>query len=179
MKRTSTTALVLTVAAFLCGLQAQTADWTKYDSPEGQYSILFPGEPKLSTQEATAATGAKLPQYMAISVDSKNETFYSVLYFDLPSDMKFSFNDGRDGILNKVKGTLISEKAISIEDYSGRELKISAPNDGAEYIVRARFYLVGTRIYLLQLLLDKSADGPIADDKSVKFFDSFQLTKAK
>lgn len=60
MKRASATAVLIS-AALLFGLQAQT-DWIKYNSPEGRYSILFPGEPKLSTQEGTTKEGQKFPQ---------------------------------------------------------------------------------------------------------------------
>jgi hypothetical protein len=177
MKKVSATVLVLVSAALLCGLQAQTNDWIKYNSPEGRYSILFPGEPKLSTQEGTTKDGQKFPQYLAASPDS-SEALCMVGYFDVAPGLTFSFDDGRNGMVNAIKGILISEKAISIGGYTGRELKISATGeDGTDYIVRARFYQAGSRVYVVQLIVAKSAEGPVADAKSVKYFNSFQVTK--
>src|ERR1700687_5864200 len=105
MKRASATALVLISAALLFGLQAQT-DWIKYNSPEGRYSILLPGEPKLSTQEGTTKEGQKFPQYLAASPDS-SDALCMVGYFDVAAGLTFSFDNGRDGMVAAIKGTLI------------------------------------------------------------------------
>lgn len=124
MKRALAALLVMMSATLLFGLQAQT-DWIKYSSLEGRYSILLPGEPKLSTQEGTTATGEKFLQYLAASPDSI-DTLCMVGYFDYAQGMIFSFDHGRDGMVTAIKGTLISEKAISLGGNPGRELKISA-----------------------------------------------------
>ncbi len=178
MKRTSAIALVLISAVLLCsGCKSRTTDWIKYNSPEGRYSILLPGEPKLSTQESAMATGEKFTQYIAASRDSSGAVCM-VGHFDFPPGTTFSFDDGRDGMVAAVKGTLISEKTISLGSYPGRELKVSAMGaDGNGYIVRARFYHTGLRVYVVQMIIAKSSDGPGADAKSVKYFDSFQVTK--
>ena len=176
MKRTSATLTVLMSTALLLGLQAQTTDWIKYNSPEGRYSILMPGEPRTSSQEGTASTGEKFPQYIAASQDSSGAVCM-VGYFDAVAGMTFSFDTARDGMVNAVHGTLISEKPIHLGDYLGRELKISATGaDGVEYIVYARFYQAGPRIYVVQLIVAKSAEGPAVDAKRAKYFDSFQVT---
>jgi hypothetical protein len=176
MKRASATILVLMSASLLFGLQAQ-ANWTKYDSPEGRYSILFPGEPQLSTQESTSGTGQKFPQYLAASQES-DDVLCMVGYFDIAPGMTFSFDSARDGMIAAVKGTLISEKPITLGPYPGRELRVSANGpDGNAYMVRARYYQVGSRIYVVQLIVVKSADGPATDAKGVKYFDSFQVAK--
>ena len=176
MKRTSATLLVLIGSALLFGLQAQTTDWIKYNSPEGRYSILMPGEPKVSSQEGTASTGEKFPQYLAASQDSSGAVCM-VGYFDAVAGMTFSFDTGRDGMVKAVHGTLISEKPITLGTYPGRALKISATGgDAVEYIVYARFYQAGSRIYVVQLIIAKSSDGPGADAKGSKYFDSFQIT---
>ena len=99
-------------------------------------------------------------------------------YFDVAAGLTFSFDNGRDGMVAAIKGTLISEKAISLGGNPGRELKISATgNDGTEYIVRARFYQVGSRGLRGATDRRQVGGGPIADAKSVKYFDSFQVTK--
>ncbi len=166
--------LLLLSPALTAGVQHSDA-WFKYDSKEGRYSVLLPKEPTLSTEITTAATGEKLPQYVALSTEG-NSVFY-VSYSDLLSDMTFSFDNAREGMLAAGKGTLISERSISLGGFPGRELRvlIKGPNE-VEYIDRVRFYHVGMRIYLLQYFFLKSEDGSaLVTTKAEKFFDSFKV----
>jgi len=177
MKKVSAVLLVLMTAALPFALQAQT-DWIKYNSPEGRYSVLLPGEPKLSTQEAAASTGEKFTQYMAASEDSM--AVYMVGYFDVAPDKTFSFEKARDGFIAAVKGTLLSEKVISLAGYPGREANVSANGgSGAEYLIQVRFYQVEKRIYVIQFIVAKSADAEVSAAKSAKYFDSFQVKTAR
>ncbi len=178
MKKASAAWLVLITAALLCsGCGPKTADWIKYNSPEGRYSVLLPGEPKLSTQESTTATGEKFPQYIAASQDSSG-ALCMVGYFNFAPGTAFSFDDGRDGMVAAVKGTLISEKTISLGDHPGRELRVAATgDDGKKYIIRAKFYQAESRVYVVQLIVAQSSEGPSVDAKGAKYFDSFQITK--
>jgi hypothetical protein len=177
MKRASAVLLVLMTAALPFSLQGQT-EWIKYNSPEGRYSVLLPGEPKITTQEAAASTGEKFAQYMAASEDSI--AVYMVGYFDVAPNMTFSFEKARDGFLAAVKGTLLSEKVISLGGYAGREANVSANGgSGIEYLILVRFYQVEKRIYVIQFIVAKSADAAISAGKSAKYFDSFQVTNAR
>jgi hypothetical protein len=174
MRRASAALLVLLIAALPFALQAQTG-WIKYNSPEGRYSVLLPGEPKLSTQEATTATGEKFTQYMAASEDSN--ALYMVGYFDVSSNMTFLFDKARDGFIAAVNGTLLAESAISLGAYPGREAKVSATGgNGTEYLILVRFYQVENRIYVVQFIVSKPADDAVSAQKSAKYFDSFQVT---
>ena len=91
MKKASILLLVLLSAALPFALQGQSG-WIKYNSPEGRYSVLFPGEPKLSTQDTTAATGEKMPRYLAMSLDS--DAVYMVGYFDFSRSLSHSLFHG-------------------------------------------------------------------------------------
>jgi hypothetical protein len=177
MKRASAVLLVLMTAALPFDLQGQT-DWIKYNSPEGRYSVLLPAEPKISSQEAAASTGEKFTQYMAASEDSI--AVYMVGYFDVAPNMTFSFEKARDGFISAVKGTLLSEKVISLDGYPGREANVTANGgSGAEYLILVRFYQVEKRIYVIQFIVAKSADAAISAGKSAKYFNSFQVTTAR
>jgi len=177
MKKASITLLVLLIAALPFALQGQTG-WIKYNSPEGRYSVLFPGEPKLTTQDTTAATGEKMLQYLAMSSDSG--AVYMVGYFDSAANMTFSFDKARDGFVAAVKGTLLAEKAISLDGNPGRELKVLAKiPDADELIMMVRFFQVGMRIYVIQLIVPKSSEAATSAEKNVNYFDSFQITKPR
>jgi hypothetical protein len=177
MKKASIALLVLLMAALPFALQGQTG-WIKYNSPEGRYSVLFPGEPKLSTQDTTAATGEKMPQYLAMSLDA--DAVYMVGYFDSAPNMTFSFDKARDGFVAAVKGTLLGEKAISLDGNPGRELKVLAKiSEADELIMMVRFFQAGMRIYVIQLIVPKSSEAATSAEKNVNYFDSFRITRPR
>jgi hypothetical protein len=183
MKAIATTSFIfififMTSAAFVCTAQTaqKQADWIKYDSSEGRYSILFPCKPELSTQEAPAKTGQKLTQYFATCDDPGAASItYSVAYFDLQQGMEFSFDEARDGYLKAVNATLQSEKTIQMGAYQGREFRASAKVSNVDLLLVARFYLVEKRIYMIQFIYEKSAESASTAEKTAKFFDSFAL----
>jgi len=179
--------LLLMSASLAVGIQ-RAGEWIKYSSPEGRYSVSLPAEPKLATQEATTADGQKFAQYLA-SVVELGDVVFIVGYFETVPGTIFSADAARDGMVKQINGTLISETAISLGGYPGRELKVlttpapaqpaegTKPAEGVEYMVRARFYEVEKRVYVLQFILPKSLEGDALNSKATKYFDSFQVVK--
>jgi len=148
-------------------------NWINYKSPEGRYSVRFPSEPKLSSQETTNSAGLKLNQYMANSGNS--QLFCQVGYFDFPAG--FDFDKARDGIVERLKGTLLGETTISLQGYLGRELRISAKeSDGSEYLVRARIYAVQSRAYFVQFITARSNTNASLAEVGTRYLDSFSVT---
>ena len=168
-------ALILINSGSVFGFQG-SSEWVKYNSSEGRYSVLLPTQPKITTQEAATAEGEKFPQYMASSSDSS--ALFLIGYFDYVPGITFSLDKARDGMVQAVKGTLISEGSISLGGSPGRELKVSATGaDGVEYLVQARFYDMGKRVYVLQFIFAKAADDGGSAAKSAKYFESFRVIK--
>ena len=180
--------LLLLVSASLALSIQKSGEWIKYTAPEGRYSVSLPAQPSLSTQQATSATGEKFPQYLAAVVEPGDVAFV-IGYFDSVPGTIFSADAARDGMVKQINGTLISETAISLGDYPGRELKIvttpaaAKPAEGEkaakglEYIVRARFYEADKRVYVLQLIFPKSLESDALTAKATKYFDSFQVVR--
>lgn len=153
-----------------------SSEWIRYQSAEGRYSVLLPVQPTVSTQEWSTAAGKKVTQYRATASDGKATVLIG--YFDYGSDTTFSFDKARDGIVGKIKGTLLSERVISLGGHRGRELKVSAKgSDGTELLDRARLYDVDKRVYVLQFITVKSEDDSASTEKADRYFDSFQVTK--
>jgi hypothetical protein len=165
---------VFAILFFVFATSAQT-EWVKYTSAEGRYSVLMPGTPELSKQGAKAATGEELPQYLATATEGKS-TFMAG-YFDLQAGMTFSFENARDGYLKAVKGTLSSEKPITLGGSSGRQLFASSSWNDMDFLIQARFFQVSGRIYVLQHIYPKAEAGAATDSKGNKFFDSFAVGK--
>ena len=161
-------ASVLSIAA------QSNVEWIRYASPEGRYNVSVPQQPKVSTQETTASTGQKVPQYRAASLDGNG--VFMIGYFDYTAAMKFSFDRARDGMLLAMDGTLLGEDTISLGGSPGRQLKLIAKAaDQQDLIVRARLYDVAKRVYVLQCIFPKSEDSPVVAEKCTKFLDSFKV----
>jgi len=153
-----------------------SSGWVRYQSDAGRYSILFPVQPTLSTQASSTAAGHKVTQYRASASDGK-ATFF-IAYYDYSKGTTFSYDKARDGIVGKLKGTVLSERGIKLDGHQGRELQISAIGpDGTELLDRARLYDIGRRIYVLQVITVKAEDDNVSAEKADRYFASFQLTK--
>jgi hypothetical protein len=168
--------LLIVISAAVTFAAEDSSAWTNYTSPKGHYSVLIPHEPTLSSQETTTATGEKLPQYLASTAEAS--ATYLIGYFDHTAAMSFSLDKARDGMVGAVKGTLLSESSISLGGSPGRELKVSATGeDKVDYIIHARFYHVGNRVYCIQFIVPKPEDTSAAAEKMNKYFDSFKVVK--
>lgn len=172
MRRATASVLVVIAGALTIAAQDHS-EWIKYVSPEGRYSVLVPTQPKLSTQETTASTGEKIPQYLASSPDGNGA--FMIGYFDHAAEMTFSFDKARDGMVTAMNATLLSEESTSLGGSPGRALKLLAKaSDQQGFIVRARLYDVARRVYVLQCIFPKAEDGAIVLEKCGKFIDSFK-----
>jgi hypothetical protein len=134
----------------------------------------MPGQPKLQTQDASNDEGDKFKQYLATSTDS--QALYMIGYFDLTPAAHFSFDKARDAMVSAVKGSLEGESPISLGGSPGRELRVTTKDpQGNEFLIRARYYHIDHRIYVVQFINLKVAEGQALSEKRAKYFDSFQV----
>ncbi len=164
--------LVCTVVAFA----VQDPAWINYNSAAGRYSVALPSQPEIGTQEAATADGVKFTQYKAMV--TKGKAVFLVGYFDHVPGTTFSLDKAGEGMVTGVKGTLLSQSTISLGANPGRELKVVAKTEeGAEYLLHARFYDVEKRIYVLQFIILKTENDSTASANAAKYFDSFKVLK--
>jgi len=174
MKGLAIVILVLVSTGFRSGVQ-RPGEWIKYNSPKGRYTILVPGEPRLSSQEIPTSERKKVTQYRATASEANFAVF--VGYYDYASAMTYSLNQARDGIVERA-GTLLIESKISLGAYRGLEMNVSAKRpDGTEFLVRVRIYDVDRRVYILQFIIPRSEDDNFSAEKAARYFDSFRVTK--
>jgi len=175
MRRVAGILLILVAPLLALGFQ-HSGGWIKYDSKEGRYSILLPSQPKVGSQEATTGDGVAFTQYKAAVFGA--DAAYMIGYFDYTDAMSFTIDKARDEMVAAVKGTLIGEKTVRLGSSLGREIRLLVKDaNGSEYDMRARFFDIDRRVYVLQFLALKSADVAIADVKAARYFDSFQVAK--
>ena len=146
----------------------------RYTSPEGRYTVLLPKEPSLSSQQIKAPDGSPIPQYLAMVADGAG--LLMIGYFDYASDVTFSLDKGRDGMVTSIRGTLLDEHSMSLGGAPGRQIKVAAKTEeGLEFIDRARFYDVKPRVYVLQCIFPKAMDSSAIAERCDQFFDSFRV----
>lgn len=170
---------LLVVVLISAGVQASSfqgsGEWIKYNSAKGRYSVLVPGEPRLSRQEVLTSNGKKVTQYRATASESNFAVF--VGYYDYSSAMTYSLNQARDNIVASL-GTLLSQGEIGLDGHPGLEMNVSAKGpDSMEFMVRVRIIHVDRRVYVLQFIIPRSEDNAVSAETATRYFDSFRVMK--
>ncbi|SHF68033.1 hypothetical protein SAMN05444377_11586 [Flavobacterium fontis] len=149
-------------------------DWYVLDSPN--FKVSFPEKPieeKKNMQTLAGEVEANTFTYNAKSLDQLNLR-YHFSYNEIPknslSEEKKFFDAAIAGSVRNHKAILISEKAISLGVYSGREVKLSFNND--QIIANMRMYIVKNKYCGLIVYCPKENDG---NSKINDFFNSFQV----
>lgn len=155
-------------------------EWVKYVSDEGHFTLLFPREPRLTTQPSTSRTGAKMTTHIFQAADASGNS-YVASYVDYPYalDEQKSLDGIRDLALAAAKGTLLREYDIMTNRYKGREFMASVKYNGADLLTQSRIFVVGNRSYMLVYVYQKSFDPETAARNVGRFFDSFQMFQGK
>src|SRR3989442_15523104 len=103
------------------------------------------------------------------------DAIYLVGYFDHVPGTIFSADRARDGMVAAVKGTLVSERIISLSGYPGREMKVATKSETNDYVILAKFWDTENRVYVLQVAYPKSVESESMNTRAGRYFDSFQI----
>lgn len=154
--------------------------WQRFSSPEGKFSVLFPGTPRLSQQKMTSDNGELQVNLFTVN-RPQEEAKYTVAYIDYPAQyiqllrsrnlVEQAIEQGKSTALQRVRGTIVSEEKKTLGDNVGIEVNYTTP-DGK--VVKQRVFLVDNRFYQItaettqkrQRFLTRSMQG---------FCDSFKL----
>lgn len=154
-------------------------DWYIYDSEN--YKISFPQEPIEENKTMQTLGGEVQVQtltYKAKDNMEKNLRFYFSVN-EIPNvsegkltteEQKTFFDVAINGSVRNHKAILISDHIISLDSYSGREVKMSVNDD--KIIANMRIYIVGNKYYGLLAYSTKANDG---NSEMAKFFKSFEV----
>lgn len=173
------TALICATLTFTAALQS-SGNWVKYVSDEGRFTLLFPQQPRATTQPSTSRTGAKMTTHIFQAADASGNS-YVASYVDYPYalDERKSLDGIRDMSLSIVKGTLLREYDIVSGTHNGREFVASVKSANADLMTQSRIFVVGNRSYMLVYVYLKSQDPEVAARNVGTFFDSFQTFQGK
>lgn len=152
-------------------------EWNEFSSTEGGFKVLFPKTPKEST--GTVNVGKLIVKTHTFSV--QEEDTYAVMYFDVPhaaDDPKVNRDllvGLRNFVLAELKGTLLNDRPISLDNNGGRLLEISMPKGG---IARAMIIVAENRLYRITVVPAKRVTRDreaTAKPISSRFLESFKL----
>jgi hypothetical protein len=143
--------------------------WKSFTSLDGNFSALFPGEPKEAIQNEIFL---KLHSF---ALEAKKAAFI-VSYSDFPEKLHVSptdrfYNGSRDGAVGK-DGKLLQEKSMVIEGFPGREIQFTR-KDGNVFVID-RYFLAGNRLFQVITVV------PTQDRSSTNipyFLNSFTMLK--
>ena len=167
------TFILLITATFAYGIQADT-EWVKFTSPKGVFTLLAPHELKLDTDgQSTNET----PTHNRFNGFEQGYGFVIEYFENVPATDADKYLDGtRDGIVQALNGTVVSESKLSLDGHPGRELTMSlSAQNGTAVMSRTRFYLVGKSMFSLSYVWRKDIDESLAAKIGEKFFSSVKI----
>ena len=149
-------------------------------STQGRFSV----KSSVALTETVVTKETVLPDGTSVKMDvhmfqgSDRGSAYSVCYNDFP-DWIFKLTDG-ETLLNSAatglqvlnNGQLLLHSRISIGGYPGREALVESQTKGQKYSIKARYYMVGTRLYQIMVVVPKGR-GDISE--TAAFLESFLL----
>jgi hypothetical protein len=125
---------------------------TEYTSSEYKFKASFPGAPTIKEQ---TAVGIRLKIF---ATEARNGA-YMIGVADMPipanesdAQIQTRLDGARDGAIQNVGGVLATSDRITLDGkYPGREFtaNVTKPANG---VIRARVYLVGTRMYQVMVV---------------------------
>ena len=150
--------------------------WETYESPDGDFTILFPGIPEVKTE--TQQVGADQMVITHYDVGQKYGVFgakYGVVVVELqaanPEAVQFDDNAALIGAKSGVRkegGKIISEYDITMAGYDGWEFEVETKTSESTL----RMFRKDLTIYTFEVARRKGKD---FSEETEKFFDSFQL----
>lgn len=170
MKKAAAGVILVLAMTSLSAAQAAPG-WVGYRSPDGRFSANFPSTPTYNVQQSTNRDGAPLTQHLVSAVEGDNA--FMLGYFDIQPGQVFTFAEAREGMLQKVGGTLLLETPITLGPYGGHDMVVSASTGAITFVMNVRVIQTPKRAYVLQAIFP--AGGPFQSEKTARFFSSFRI----
>ena len=146
-------------------------EWEERSYEPGAFTVQVAGRPNLRKLREPLSFGEVEFQYLMFE---RADVQYAVAYGDVPETVPAdsAIAAHRDAILQKVKGTILSEDAVEMDEHPAWQTQIQAEDQS---LLRLQCLQVGQRLYSLM-----AVGAPYAfDDPSdiERFFASFRLVK--
>ncbi len=145
---------------------------TAFRSPTGRFQVMSPVP---LTESVTPVATALGPVDMHLFIGGEAGPVYMIAYIDSTNPANASpealLDGARDGAIANVKGTLSSERNIVLDSHPGREIVLTFTPRTELITSKLRMFMVGNRLYQIQVLRPGNSPVPDAD----AFLDSFKI----
>lgn len=175
MKQILSSALFVS-AVMVTACQAEQATKTTFSSEEGRFTIAEPAPFQEMQQSVETPVG---PVEIYTFTAETDQSAYVVAFSDYPPQMvaqsepEMLLDSSRDGAVNNLGGTLVSEEKIELAGNPGRSLTISADTGTNESaIINSHIYLVDNRLYQILVVSPENQQSKTAPKT---FLESFSL----
>jgi len=159
--------LALTLATTVACLFAAAASASIFQSPDGLFTVEFPGAPKLWVADGRTARGTGFEE-RRWSVATK-DGYFSVTAFVYAKPQKTDFDAAASAAAAGARGRVVAVEPIRQGEVDGREIAIDC---GASGFLRERIMSVGGVFYVV---LFQGADATSAKAAAVdEFLISFE-----
>ncbi len=166
-------ALILFLAA---GCREAPVEAKEFISETGGFSVVVPATLTEKSQELSSDFNKMTVVTYAGGSDSNR---FMVNYMDLTQDVvdaagaKTILEGSRDQLVGSAGITVLSEAEISLDGNPGQEVVFQTSiAENPQLLVRARIYLVGTRLYQVIAAVPKAYG---ENEITANFLDSFKL----
>lgn len=151
------------------------AGWVEYVSDPMGFTVKAPQPLTVSQDTSKTADGdTEIYYYMA----EMGPVTYGIVCNDFTEDFaakidqKEFLDKGIKGFVDSLSGTVSGEREVALGAHNGREIVMSGSSQGIALYGKARFFLIGRRLYQVAYLAEQGKEAPAAVDY---FLDSFQL----
>jgi hypothetical protein len=174
MRKLLSGTLILLLAAGL--LAAQTGEWKRYKNTDGNFTILFPGEPQDTVNKAEE--GMQSHTLLA----RENQAYYTVIYTVMTSEQKVddaTYQTFKAGVFKELpKCEAGAEQPVSpaLKGYIGHAYRLSCDMPNARVTVVGNLYWGKHYAFAVMTMFPASAAEPTATEKN--FAESFDVIDA-
>ncbi len=162
-------------------LAPESKNWREFNSYDGRFSILTPGEMKEKVDSIATPIGVLAYHTFFFQTEQQNadNVMYMLSYCDYPpgsihSDstelIKEFFDATITAATERMHGNLMYERNLKYKDYPGKIWRIDYLDGKA--IIKTKAYIIGQRYYTLQTITTKNRSLNLSSEK---FLDSFKL----
>ncbi len=149
------------------------ADWVEYGSEPHLFTVITPKSFEVSRDTTQSAAGEmELVSYLA----ELGQVAYGVVCSDFPQDFidktepNTLLKNGSKGFINQFNGKVSGEQLLSLDGNPGLEIALTGITQGVDIFAKARFYLVGKRLYQVMVIAEKGKEDLEAIDKFLRSF---------
>lgn len=152
-------------------------EWIRFSPKNAKCSVEMPSKPTTQPVQEINQNGFEIKLHMFILELDGGKTGYALGHSDLPANpeteeaTKNVLKGAQDGTTKAIKGTVVSERDITLGKYLGREFTLDLAG-GNQY--RGRLFVIEGRLYQVLVVGSKEFVNGL---EAKAFLYSFELTE--